>query len=94
MAEDVDYGLKEPFDIDNGDYYIIDGSNTVGMTNGKFTNGEYLQAWEDGDDFDYNDFVVIVESVHPVPEPAVLGMFGIGALLIGFAASRRRRENV
>jgi hypothetical protein len=74
--------------------YAGDGSNTVGMTNGKFTNGEYLQAWEDGDDFDYNDFVVIVESVHPVPEPAVLGMFGIGALLIGFAASRRRRENV
>ncbi|KRA33124.1 hypothetical protein ASD68_08740 [Rhodanobacter sp. Root627] len=74
--------------------YTGDGSNTVAMTNGKFTAGEYLQAWEDGTDFDYNDFVVMVESVHPVPEPAVLGMFGIGALLIGFAVSRRRRENV
>jgi len=73
--------------------YAGDGSNTVKLTNGKFTNGEYLQAWEDGGDFDYNDFVVIVESVHPVPEPAALGMFGLGALLIGFAASRRRREN-
>jgi hypothetical protein len=74
--------------------YAGDGSNKVALTNGQFTNGEYLQAWEDGGDFDYNDFVVIVESVHPVPEPAALGMFGLGALLIGFAAIRRRRENV
>lgn len=74
--------------------YAGDGSNKIEATNGVFTPGEYLQAWEDGGDFDYNDFVVVVESVHPVPEPAVLGMFGIGALLIGFAASRRRRENV
>jgi hypothetical protein len=74
--------------------YAGDGSNKVTLTKGLFTPGEYLQGWEDGDDFDYNDFVVMVESVHPVPEPAVLGMFGIGALLIGFASSRRRRENV
>jgi hypothetical protein len=74
--------------------YAGDGSNKIEATNGVFTPGEYLQAWEDGTDFDYNDFVVVVESVHPVPEPAALGMFGLGALLIGFAASRRRRENV
>jgi hypothetical protein len=56
-------------------------------------------AWEDqrfpDSDLDYNDFVVLVESVHPVPEPAVLGMFGLGALMIGVAAGmRRRREDV
>lgn len=65
---------------------------------GAFNGGEYLLAWEDmslpTSDMDYNDFVVVVESVHPVPEPAVLGMFGLGALLIGlFAGLRRRREN-
>ncbi|MGH8145778.1 MAG: PEP-CTERM sorting domain-containing protein [Rhodanobacteraceae bacterium] len=71
--------------------YAGDGSNKVAMTNGWFESGEYLQAWEDGNDFDYNDFVVMVESVHPVPEPAALGMFGFGVLLLGgFAALRRR----
>lgn len=66
---------------------------------GQFNAGEYLLAWEDtsllNSDMDYNDFVVVVESVHPVPEPAVLGMFGLGTLLIGlFAGLRRRREEV
>jgi len=75
--------------------YAGDGSNKVALTNGFFSAGEYLQAWEDGTDFDYQDFVVLVESVNPVPEPAVLGMFGLGILLIGgFAGLRRRRENV
>jgi hypothetical protein len=61
------------------------------LTGGMFSPGEYLQAWEDGSDWDYNDFVVMVESVHPVPEPAELGMFGLGMLLIGgFVALRRR----
>lgn len=74
--------------------YAGDGQNTIALTGGLFTSGEYLQAWEDGSDFDYNDFVVIVESVHPVPEPAVLGMFGFGILLIGgFTALRRRRAH-
>lgn len=74
-----------------------DGSTslTMGGFTGRFLSGEYLLAWEDSawgnSDLDYNDFVVLVESVHPVPEPAALGMFGLGALLIGgFVALRRR----
>jgi hypothetical protein len=65
-----------------------------------FGTSDYILAWEDlpfnGSDLDYNDFVVMVESVHPVPEPATLGMFGLGVLLIGAAAglNRRRRFNV
>lgn len=67
----------------------------TGKTSGLFLSNEYLLAWEDtafmNSDLDYNDFVVLVESVHPVPEPAVLGMFGLGVLLLGgFAALRRR----
>ena len=66
---------------------------------GLFLSNEYLLAWEDqsfaNSDLDYNDFLVLVESVYPVPEPTVLGMFGLGALLIGAAAGlRRRREDV
>jgi hypothetical protein len=74
-----------------------DGSTslTMGGFTGTFLPSEYLLAWEDlawaNSDLDYNDFVVLVESVQPVPEPAALGMFGLGMLLIGgFMALRRR----
>lgn len=67
-----------------------------GLSGGLFQSGEFILAWEDlpfdRSDFDYNDFVVMVESVHPVPEPAVLGMFGLGVLLIGTAAGLNRRR--
>lgn len=71
----------------------------TGNTKGLFLSNEWMLAWEDlrwgAADLDYNDFVVFVESVHPVPEPAVLGIFGFGALMIGFAVGlRRRREDV
>jgi hypothetical protein len=65
-----------------------------------FGTSDFILAWEDlpfnSSDLDYNDFVVMVESVHPVPEPAALGMFGLGALLIGAAVGfgRRRRFNI
>ena len=70
-----------------------------GLAGGIWGPNEWILAWEDqrfpDSDLDYNDFVVLVESVHPVPEPAVLGMFGLGALMIGLAVvSRRRREDV
>jgi hypothetical protein len=79
--------------------YQGDSTNTlkVGNTTGLFLNNEYLLAWEDlpfaSSDLDYNDFVVLVESVHSVPEPAALGMFGLGVLLLGgFTVLRRRRS--
>ncbi|MBU6417627.1 MAG: DUF4114 domain-containing protein, partial [Xanthomonadaceae bacterium] len=70
------------------------GTN-INATGGALLSNEFLLGWEDtafqGSDLDYNDFVVLVESVHSVPEPAVLGMFGLGVLLLGgFAALRRR----
>lgn len=75
--------------------YAGDGQNTVAFNGLKFLSGEFLLAWEDTpagtSDLDYNDFIVMVESVHPVPEPAVLGMFGLGVLLLGgFTVLRRR----
>jgi hypothetical protein len=79
------------------------GNGTTYLNNEQFALDQYLLAWDDTvfskSDLDYNDFVVLVKSVHPVsvpvPEPAVLGMFGLGLLLIcGFELSRRRRYNV
>ena len=66
-----------------------------------FDPSMYLQSWEgqpfSNSDLDYNDFVVLV-TANPrqnVPEPAALGMFGLGALMIGVAVGlRRRREDV
>ncbi|MGH8154686.1 MAG: DUF4114 domain-containing protein [Rhodanobacteraceae bacterium] len=79
--------------------YQGNGSDLValnGHPGGLWDSSEYILAWEDlpfGDsDLDYNDFIVEVESVHPVPEPAVLGMFGLGLLAIAMAAGLRRRR--
>ncbi|HEX7325903.1 MAG TPA: PEP-CTERM sorting domain-containing protein [Rhodanobacteraceae bacterium] len=77
----------------NGTRFSIDGK-----TSGPWLSNEYLLAWEDSpwasSDLDYNDFVVMVESVTPVPEPADLAIFGFGILLVGgFVALRRRRLN-
>lgn len=57
------------------------------MTNpGTWTDNEFILAWEDllyqpdlniqSTDFDYNDLVVMVESVEPLPEPGTLLLLG------------------
>lgn len=52
---------------------------------GPWAANEYILAWEDiagvNSDYDYQDLVVMVESVSPVPVPAavLLGMLGLGA---------------
>lgn len=63
---------------------------------GSFGPNEFIMAWEDtpfaSSDIDYNDFIVLVESIHPVPEPGVLGIFGLGLIGILFAVGYRRRK--
>lgn len=60
-----------------------------------FTASDFIMAWEDLpykiSDFDYNDFVVLVDNVRPVPEPRETLMFGIGLLAIILLEIRRKR---
>lgn len=58
--------------------------------------GQYIFGWEDlsssGWDQDYNDFVVLVSGVQgvSVPEPATLGLLGLG--MLGMGVFRRRKQ--
>ena len=51
-----------------------------------------MLGWEDvayGDN-DFDDMVVMVESVRPVPEPTTLGLMGLGLLSLGLLARRKK----
>ncbi|WP_017715899.1 DUF4114 domain-containing protein [Kamptonema formosum] len=78
---------------------IYQGNNQTqlqipGKSAGTFTENEFIIAFEDltragSTDHDFNDMVVMVESVKPVPEPATLAGLGLVAGALGLKGRRK-----
>jgi hypothetical protein len=55
------------------------------------TGDDWILAFEDWNDGDFNDAVFYLEDMSPVPEPGTMMLFGIG--MLGLAVYGKRRMN-
>jgi hypothetical protein len=82
-----------------GIFYTVDQLNNAGeamaLAYEKYPGANiWAIAFEDiaGGDKDYNDMVVQVESIKPVPEPGTLALLGSGLICIGIYRWRKMKK--
>jgi len=90
--DDLNGGYEQALVIQGDDETVLD---LPGRHSGTFTDNEFIIAFEDEwlggvSDRDYANFVVMVESVEPIPEPGTIA--GLSVVGVSLFATRRRKK--